>query len=96
MRKLLICLVSLCALAMSAQVTTTPSVIEKGYTGQVTITYDPTKGNGALASATAIYAHTGLITSASSSDGDWKNVVLRGLAPLMAASFPVSPMALRA
>lgn len=75
MRKLLICLVSLCALGLSAQVTTTPSVIEKGYTGQVTITYDPAKGNGALASATAIYAHTGLITSASSSDGDWKNVI---------------------
>ena len=49
--------------------------IPVGYTGEVTITYDATKGNGALASATAIYAHTGLITAASANTGDWKNVI---------------------
>ena len=75
MRKLLICLVSLCALGLSAQVTTTPAVIEKGYTGQVTITFDPSKGNGGMVGATKCYAHTGLITSASTSDSDWKNVI---------------------
>ena len=64
----------ICVQYACAQVTPTPNPIPVGYTGAVTITYDATKGNGALASATAIYAHTGLITSASTSTGDWKNV----------------------
>ncbi|MBO4453979.1 MAG: hypothetical protein J5761_02865 [Paludibacteraceae bacterium] len=75
MRKigLFFCLVwAMCALA---QVTTEPNPVPVGYTGEVKIMYDATKGNGALASATAIYAHTGLITSASSSYSDWKNVI---------------------
>lgn len=63
------------ALCVRAQVMTSPNPIPVGYTGEVTIIYDATKGNGALASATAIYAHTGLITSASSGTGDWKNVI---------------------
>ena len=61
--------------AAMAQVTTNPAIIEKGYKGQVTITFDPTKGNGGMASATKCYAHTGLITSASKNTGDWKNTV---------------------
>ena len=64
-----------CAFGMRAQVTTTPSVIEKGYTGPITITFDPTKGNGGMVGATKCYVHTGLITSASSSDKDWKNTI---------------------
>lgn len=75
MRKLLVCLVSLCALGLSAQVTTEPAVIEKGYTGTITITFNPTAGNGGMASATKCYAHTGLITAASKDDTDWKNTV---------------------
>ena len=75
MRKLLICLVSLCALGLSAQVTTDPAIIEPGYTGQIIITFDPTAGNGGMVGATKCYAHTGLITAASSSDSDWKNVI---------------------
>ena len=75
MRKLWIVLVCFCALNLSAQVTTDPAIIKKDYTGQVTITYDAQEGNGALATATAIYAHTGLITSASTSTSDWKNVI---------------------
>ena len=59
----------------SAQVTTTPAIIEEGYTGQVTITFDPTKGNGGMANATKCYVHTGLITSESKSTSDWKYVV---------------------
>ena len=61
------------AFVVFSQVTTTPAVIEKGYTGQVIISFDPTGGNGGMASATRCYAHTGLITSASSSNSDWKN-----------------------
>ena len=78
MRKLLFCLVSLCALTVSAQVTTVPTIVEPGYTGQITITFDPTKGTGGMVGATKCYAHTGLITSASSSDSDWKNTVGSG------------------
>lgn len=75
MRKLLICLVSLCVLSVSAQVTPTPNPIPVGYTGEITIVFDATKGNGGMVGATKCYAHTGLITSASSSDSDWKNVI---------------------
>ena len=65
----------MCVSCVFAQVTPSPNPIPVGYTGEVTITYDATKGNGALASATAIYAHTGLITAASANTGDWKNVI---------------------
>ena len=76
MKKILLLIVSCCfAVVTFAQVTTTPSVIEEGYTGQVTITFDPTKGNGGMATATKCYAHTGLITSESKSTGDWKHTV---------------------
>lgn len=61
--------------AMMAQVTTTPSPIPVGHNGQVTITFDPLGGNGGMKNATACYCHTGLITSASKSNSDWKNVI---------------------
>ena len=75
MRRLFLFLVSLCALYVAAQVTPTPNPVPKGYTDQVTIVFDATKGNGGMKGATKCYAHTGLITSASSSDSDWKNVI---------------------
>ena len=75
MRKLVLSILVMCVACVFAQVTPSPNPIPVGYTGEVTITYDATKGNGALASATAIYAHTGLITSASTNTGDWKNVI---------------------
>lgn len=40
----------------------------------VTIIYDATQGNGTLTGISPVYAHTGLITSASTSPGDWKYV----------------------
>ena len=58
-----------------AQVSINPAIIEEGYTGQVIVTFDPTKGNGGMATATKCYAHTGLITSESKSTSDWKYVV---------------------
>ena len=58
-----------------AQVTTVPGIIQKGYDGEITIIFNPNEGNKGMASATQCYAHTGLITSASSNDGDWKYVV---------------------
>lgn len=79
MKKGWLILVSLVlALSAMAQVSTTPAIIEKGYTGQVVITYNPTAGNGGMATATKCYAHTGLITDKSKTAGDWKNVVGSG------------------
>jgi len=62
MRKIILGLLALCAICVSAQVTTNPAVIEPGYTGKITITYDPKGGNGGMASATKCYAHTGYCT----------------------------------
>lgn len=42
----------------------------------VTIFFDATKGNGALANFSgSVYAHTGVITSQSTSGSDWKHVI---------------------
>ena len=62
-------------LLLVAQVTTDPNPVPVCYTGKVTITFDPASGNGGMIGATKCYAHTGLITSASTSDSDWKNVI---------------------
>ena len=78
MRKVFCFLLACMTMLAAAQVTTTPAVIEKGYEGQVVVTFDPTAGNGGMANATKCYAHTGLITSASSNTGDWKNTVGSG------------------
>ena len=75
MKKTLLFICSVWALCVAAQVTPTPNPIPKGYTGQVTITFDATKGTGGMVGATKCYAHTGLITSASTSNSDWKNVI---------------------
>lgn len=75
MKKLTLLLLSVLALSAYAQVTTEPAIIQKGYDGEITIIFNPNEGNKGMAGATKCYAHTGLITSASSSDGDWKNVV---------------------
>ena len=75
MRKLTLLFLSVFALTAVAQVTTEPAIIQKGYDGEITIIFNPNEGNKGMAGATKCYAHTGLITSASSSDGDWKHVV---------------------
>ena len=75
MKKVLLFLFAACTLYAAAQVTTTPVIIPKGYTGEVIITFDPKGGNGGMATATKCFAHTGLITSQSASNGDWKYTV---------------------
>ncbi len=76
MKRLFICLAAvLFSLLLTAQVTTDPNPVPVGHTGQVVITFDPAGGNGGMVGATKCYAHTGLITSASTSDSDWKNVI---------------------
>ena len=60
------------AVLSNAQVTTQPAIITKGYQGEIIITFDPAQGNGGMVGATQCYAHTGLITSKSSNNSDWK------------------------
>lgn len=42
-----------------AQVTTVPAILQKGYTGEVTIIFNPNEGNKGMQGATQCYAHTG-------------------------------------
>ena len=57
-----------------AQVTTNPDFPVKSKS--VTIIFDATQGNGGLSGYTGdVYAHTGLITSSSTSVTDWKYVI---------------------
>ena len=55
-----------------AQVTPSPSPIPVGYKGKITLTFDPTKGNGGMQAATECYSHIGIITEKSVSIHDWK------------------------
>ncbi|MEM8909559.1 MAG: alpha-amylase family glycosyl hydrolase, partial [Bacteroidota bacterium] len=70
-------LFSLCLLLpmlLSAQVVSTDPVFPQ-QTDNVTIFFDATQGNGALAGFSGpVYAHTGVITDQSSSGSDWKHV----------------------
>ena len=75
MKKLTLFLFLVFATTMFAQVTTVPGIIQKGYTGEVIVVFNPNEGDKGMVGAAECYAHTGLITSASSNDGDWKNVV---------------------
>ena len=62
MKKLALFLFCFIALSVSAQITSNPAIVEKGYTGKITITFDATKGNGGMVGATKCYAHTGYCT----------------------------------
>ena len=75
MRKLVLSILVMCVACVFAQVTPSPNPIPVGYAGEVTITYDATKGSGGMVGATKCYAHTGLITADSKNTGDWKNVI---------------------
>ena len=59
MRKITLLFLSVFALTATAQVTTIPSIIQKGYDGEVTIIFNPNEGNGGMVGATQCYAHTG-------------------------------------
>ncbi len=64
----------LCFISMTAQVITVDPALPN-QTDNVTITYDASQGNGALAGFSGtIYAHTGVITNFSSSGNDWQHV----------------------
>ena len=57
-----------------AQVTSNPAPIPAGYKEKVVLTFDPTKGNGGMATATECYSHIGLITDKSKDIHDWKYI----------------------
>ena len=76
MRKIILSMLVFVAACVSAQVTTSPAVVEPGYTGKITITFDPKGGNGGMASATKCYAHTGYCTKTQNWLGvkaDWRS-----------------------
>ncbi|WP_170172734.1 DUF4961 domain-containing protein [Hymenobacter rigui] len=59
---------------LRAQVVTTQPTFFRD-TDAVTITFDATQGNAALANFTGdVYAHTGVITNLSTTNSDWKHV----------------------
>ena len=68
---LLTCLI--CSIAVQAAVvTSTPAVLQQNSKG-IVIYFYAKEGSGGLSSSTTIYAHTGVITSGSASDSDWKH-----------------------
>jgi len=73
-RIIIIVIASLTGLKTQSQVITTiPTFPNENDT--VTIFYHSDQGNGALDGVIPIYAHTGVISSNSSSDSDWQHVV---------------------
>lgn len=60
------------ACGMLAQVSCEPVFPNVG--DNVTITYDATQGNGALAGVSPVWGHFGVITNLSQSPSDWKHV----------------------
>ena len=74
MRKIIFALVLLVTVGVRAQVTTDPNPVPVGYTGSFKIIFDPTKGNGGMATATECYAHLGYCTATKEWQGvkgDW-------------------------
>ena len=72
MKKLLLIIsLMLCNIALWAQVYTEPTFITSDTNETFYVYYDATQGSGMVGVADC-YAHTGVITTASSSDGDWK------------------------
>ena len=69
MRKLTLLLLLVFTTMVMAQVTTVPSIIQKGYDGEVTIVFNPNEGSGGMVGATQCYAHTGITYDGKS----WQN-----------------------
>lgn len=57
---ILAALVAVCV-SLQAQVWTKPAFIEKGYKGEFSVIYNANEGNEGMKTATACYAHTGVI-----------------------------------
>lgn len=78
MKKLvLIFLVGLITVSLSSQIiVTNPAFVTRNYTGEIEVIYDASMGDTDLkdyTGADGIYAHAGVITTASTGDKDWKH-----------------------
>ena len=58
MRKIILSLMLLVAVAASAQVTTEPAILQQGYTGQVKLIFNPNEGDKGMADATECYLYS--------------------------------------
>ncbi len=89
--RLFILLLLATSLRLAAQVTVDP--VFPSPTDQVTIYFDATQGNAALANVSGtVYMHTGVITTQSTSPSDWKHVPTTwGVADPVGAMTLVSP-----
>lgn len=74
MKRIPFLLLFLMGAALQAQVLTLTPVFPKE-TDTVTIVYNAKLGNAALVGVSQVYAHTGVITTLSTSGSDWKHVV---------------------
>lgn len=74
MRKFFLLVFILIALSYSSAQVLTWNPYFATVNDTIEIIYDASKGNAALVGVTPIYAHTGVITSASTSGSDWKHV----------------------
>ncbi|MDR2926716.1 MAG: T9SS type A sorting domain-containing protein [Cytophagaceae bacterium] len=69
----LLFLFSMVALSLAQIVTTNPAIVTMD-SGEIEVIFDATLGNGGLKNYTGdVYAHTGVITTASSGNSDWKH-----------------------
>ena len=75
MKKILIALACAIVVPTMAQVLTKPAIIQKGYTGAVTIVFNPNEGNKGMAGATKCYAHTGITLNGATwqKTGTWRS-----------------------
>ncbi|MBU6325962.1 MAG: hypothetical protein KJS92_10780, partial [Bacteroidetes bacterium] len=74
LRKCLLLISGLASAQVQAQILSVSPVFPKEQ-DTVTIIYDATQGNAALTGVTQVYAHTGVITTRSASNSDWRYVV---------------------
>ena len=58
MKKLVLFLLCFFALSAAAQVTTDPAILQQGYTGPVTLTFDPSQGDKGMMNATECYLYS--------------------------------------
>ena len=74
MKKLALFLLCLFALSAVAQVTTDPAILQQGYTGQVKITFDPSKGNKGMLGADSCFMYSCVQVDNKMKDGkpDWQ------------------------
>lgn len=64
------------SMLVSAQlIVTNPAILTSDFTGEVEVIFDASLGNAGLKdyTGTDVYAHAGVITTASTSDSDWKH-----------------------